>query len=63
MDSSGNVDEVSSSLELWVLNDSREKEEVVIIQTTAFLILIRLDKKKPAEKSYEIDRNRIKITE
>ena len=41
----------------------QEKEDVVIIQTTAFLILIRLDKKYPAETSYEIHRNRKKITE
>ena len=41
----------------------QEKEDVVIIQTTAFLILIRLDKKTPQKhrmKSTEIGK---KITE
>ena len=60
VDSSGNVDEVSSSLELWVLNDSTRKGGGGYHTDNCIFNFNPSGQKKPAEKSYEIHRNRKK---
>ena len=63
VDSSGNVDEVSSSLELWVLNDSTRKGGGGYHTDNCIFNFNPSGQKTPAETSYESTEIGKKITE